>query len=893
MKELGYVCLRCRVRLLTGALARPGFQPTRSPNYRQNYSTANIGEPQAQNRGQRRNGTANSAAPTIPREGGRRAQRSATRPDGASSLALFQSIIGKKNDTLAPATTQSQTSNIALVKDVAELQTMLDRKNASVADAYAFFDKTILPQLRDTDAGGSALQIVKKQLATVLFPKVAHEMSTTFPSTKLPTVTRITQLMVEFGVVGRGTWANLVIALVDYICRLRSAPGDYTSIQAYETSMAQRDALLHDLLGAWKAFGTPTPNAPESAEAKHTETPITEATDASPPLPSADSAHPREDQKSQRKPYLANAFAELFPRFLSSSLVGPSNAALATYALLAHLKNHNQAIWHKAHPFLEMMRQLLANCSVHTLPNPRAPVFEGCPKVLDSLLKHFLKGLRNKEDTEWRPISIPTEKSLSFADRMHKEVGRAIRTRSMAALDAAWETFWGKEDVLDAARLEQLREMGEMFNYFIFAYMSMRQTQSSLNIWNSMVKHGIEPTVKTWTSMIKGCTNARNPEGIETIWKRLVTSGTKLDAHAWTARISGLIMSGDLKAGLGALNEMAQIWRERDKPEYTNIAVKPSVEPINAAVVWLLRLDRLPVVKEVLLWAAKQGIEPDIYTFNTMLRPMVREGRTAEVRDVLDMMKTLNVNADAATFTILLEGAMAGVGSLTPKEQVERVNYIVGEIEAAGFKANMQAYGKMIYILLEEGGPNSDGAAVNAVLSHIWSRGLELSPHIYTMLAEHYFSRDPPDIKAVNALIKLRMLRENRNVDRVFWERVIKGYCQAGETQRALEIFQNSFASGSVITFSTMHELLLALLEAGHVEGAKGLVDAARGLTVAEGRAEEDYVEERHVQGTGTARTARYWKHRFWHLAEQQGLMPEEVRETFRVMAQSRGRDWE
>ncbi|KAK0623607.1 hypothetical protein B0T14DRAFT_516654 [Immersiella caudata] len=883
MRELGYVCLRCHVRLLTGPWTRPGLPTARLSSYSQSYSTTSAKPPQKDGSGQQKKKSVNTKRHSAVRDGvARGAQRGVAPPDGAASLAVFQSIVDKQHEQSSPpGPKKKQTSNILLVKEVAQIKTMLEQEGATVAEAFAFFDKTIYPQLRD--AGDATPRIVKNQLAIVLFPKMADEMSRSSYSGPT-TVLRITQLMVEFDIVSPVTWGSLIIALADYICRLPTGPEVFDSVQAYETTMTRREALMHDLVDAWQAFGTPTP-APETAESKEAEAPGTEVAIASADATPKDDTEPRLNRKTQqRRRTLPKAFAGLFPHHSPYELVRPSWAALATYALLVNSKNHNQALWQKAHPFLEMMRQPLATSFI-PFASPNAPVFESCPQALNSLVRHFLRNLRAKQDTEWKPRA-PSAKPRDLADAVHKEIGHAVRTRNPAALDAAWRKFWGKEDAPSAEKLAQLLDMPKIWDYFIHAYMSIRQTQRALDVWNIMVRHGMEPTVKTWTSMIQGCTNARNSHGIKTAWDRLVASGTRLDNHVWTARISGLIISGDVDAGFAALEEMAQIWHEREKPEYAALAVQPSVEPINAAAHWLLRYDKLPIMMNLLLWAAKQGIEPDVYTFNTMLRPLLRQGKTAQARDLLDMMKHLNVNADAATCTILLENALAGIAWLPSKEQVDRVNHVIGEIEAAGFSPNMQNFGKMIYILVEEGGPNSDGAAIKAVLGHIWDRGLDLSSQIYTMLAEYYFTRDPPDAAAVTKLIENRRLRHNTSIDRVFWERVIKGYCQVGEIQNALEVFQKVFASGSTITFSTLYELLFALLEEGENGKAKELVQAARALTDLESE-DSDGASVAEAQG----KPLRYWKHRFWHLAHRHGLIERELSEALKAAAGARGVD--
>ncbi|KAK1751816.1 hypothetical protein QBC47DRAFT_76613 [Echria macrotheca] len=860
-----HVCLRCRLQLL--ASSRPRRLPATATRA---FFTTSAGEAHSQNEPGNQPDKVQSDASVLRQSRKPAPVTLASRPqrgsrDGSSSLAMFKSIVSKDAEPLPADTLPSASDNMALVRDVAKIQTMVFREGAAVADAYTFFEQTVYPQI--TAADGVVPRIVKEQLGTVLFPRLLAEKMNDLTSDAFPSVYRITQLLVQLDILRPVLWGNLVVHLVDAIWRLSTTTSDYASIQSSETAMALRDSLLQDLVGAWGAFWSQTDQAsaaPESLDGTangngdiQTDAPVVDA---------------EATQKTQLpgKRSFQHVFGEKFSERYHGSLLRPSWAALATYALLTETKIHNSALQEKAYPFLEAMGGLLTGSR---LPNPKGQnnnaLFEGCPEVLGLKLAQFLAKSRKSNVAERKPVKLEPR---SEADIIHKEIGRAIKTRNLKALNAAWAKFWGKGPGTDTTRLEQLRSMGDLFDYFIFAYMSMRQTQLSLTLWSSMAEHQITPTIKTWTSMMQGCTKANNPAGIKAVWDRLVASGTQLDTPAWTARISGLILSGDLEGGIAALEEMGRVWRDRDRPENTLIAVKPSIEPINAALSWLLRLDRMSTIQNLLGWAARQGISPDTYTFNTMLRPLVRAGRNAEVRNVLDMMRAHDIQADGATFTILLDGALADISSKTTEEQVEVVTRLIRDVESAGVEVNMHIYGKMVYILLEECG---DGAAVNAVLAHIWGRGLELSSHIYTMLAEHYFSRSPPDADAVTTLIHNRRLHSHKGIDRVFWERVIKGYCQVGETQLAMEVFERLVGNGSTITFSTLFEFLQTLVGEGRVEMAGRVVAAA-----VEFREAEDEVVP--GGGSGNGKTRRYWRHRFWHLADERGLLDGGLRERFR-----------
>ncbi|KAL2259628.1 hypothetical protein VTK26DRAFT_6633 [Humicola hyalothermophila] len=886
MRELGRgsVCLRCQLQQLVASRANarrgvsrwnstssiaataeddtPGTSETQTQTESSNpRSIPDLGRP------------SNSRTPRTPPSMARRPPP----PHRTPSLAMFQSIVetrisrsGRENDAGAKGA-----ASMELVKDVAKMQIMLEREGATLAAAYTFFEETVYPQIRDS--GAAVPQIVKNQLAAVLLNKVVLEKSHDFESPDLPSVSRITEVMVELDIVRPGAWATLIIELIQRICRQSTLPDDYSSIEDYENAMARRDVLLRDLVGAWKAFGQQRSSARgEEEEAEE------EKGDEVEPKPSHTGSNPP-------KTTLQKAFAAMFPQYLASTLHKPTAAAFATYKLLTDPFNRSRSIKEEAAPFLQMMKTLIFQS--------RRPRLQDFQRVLGSYpdLVQFLepkKQVGGNGHFVLEGIAASEERSQNLGATIHRQLGQAIKGRNLGAVKRAWVDFWGEKPAPDASRIPDLVNCPEIFDYFILAYMMMGHPNLAIEAWNNMERIGIKATIKTWNSMLQGCAKAGNASGIHTVWEKAIASGIKFDTAIWTARIHGLFASKEPDAGLRALVEMAKVWADRENPVHSASAVQPSVEPVNAALAGLLRLGREADAKKVLTWAAKQGINPDIYTFNTLLRPLVRRGDMAAIDEVFATMRSVNIQADVATFTVLLEGALTGIGSLPPPQQVALVKRILSEMKSAGVEINMQTYAKILHLLLREG--DRAGEPVKAVLAHIWRRGLELTSHIYTMLAQHYFSRDPPDAAAVTALIENRRLHENRGIDRVFWERVIKGYCAAGEVERALAIFDRVAAQGAAITFGTLHELLAALVAVGDGPAAARVVEVAARI----GRVEEELgtggggygrghgksgtVIESGGGGGGGAEGKRYWRHRFWHLAYAQGLMGEELAGRFR-----------
>ncbi|KAK1828490.1 hypothetical protein QBC39DRAFT_313063 [Podospora conica] len=841
MRDLGYVCLRCRVGQLIACDSRRIRRPGRAASFSTTTTTAATvsDEPTHHGHSQARPVTVDQPQPFVkfrrrPETGpGAMNSRSPQhQPSDRSDMliSLFQSVVNSRPQT--PRQLPADSPGIMeLWQDAHQMRSLLD-KRSSAETTWQFFEETMYPRIVNIGGGKAVPRIILRQLYRGFFTQIAEEKAKDFTCSSLPSLELITHRMAELGALW--PWTTMMLQLVDTIRRINPSLDAYPSLEDNEAAMARRDTLVRELQLAWRAFnvkgafkGPPPPKIPDNT------------------------------QKA-----FANAFAELYPGYDKGQMYRPMWVALASYGLLTDPKLHFGV---KDSAFVVMM-QALVETNALPFEEEHRTFAQLCPP-------HLYAYTKTSNEPESRPVTRRLDVSEftheHFISRIHRQIGQAIHKRSIMLMDRAWDEFWGDEAEPSAAQIKKLSEMVELFDYFIIGYTKVRKPNRAIFVWNSMLQAGLKPTIKTWTAMIQGCTKALNPDGIKLVWSRLVASGTKLDTTIWTARISGLIISGDLQAGIDALNEMAAIWKNRDAPQNAALAVQPSIEPVNAALAWLLRLDRTSTAETLLQWAARQGIQPDIFTFNTLLRPLVRTGNTAEMNQLFDAMAQAGVRADVVTYTILLDGALADVGTMTPDEQTAAVTRVIGDMERAGVEANMMAYAKIIYNILQNGNTNA-AAAVRAVISHIWGRGLELTSHIYTMLAEHYFSRDPPDAAAVTHLIASRRLAANPNIDRVFWERVIKGYCQAGDVGRAVRIFEHASGMGSTITFSTLYEFLSALAENEMMDEARKVVGRAKEMNAAE---EPD--EQQHGVSGGPGQSRRFWKHRFWHLADAYGLLEE------------------
>ncbi|KAI0011764.1 hypothetical protein F4779DRAFT_571198 [Xylariaceae sp. FL0662B] len=789
--------------------------------------------------------------------------RDGSRPVSAANTsarvdALFQQIVQEQNainDAPAADTSADVTKDLALVQAIGKLQRMVD-KNPSVADTYAYLKTEIYPMIRQP--GIHVPRVLFHNTVSSLMDKVISAKKEDIRSRKLPTVADILRVYVDIGQMKPQLWAALVGDLVQAIIKTSAKAEDYETIEAYEEQQTTRNDMLADLIDSWKILSMPKV------------------------MPAATTANEMDDgfwfprldkfslNKFSKTGNFPAAFNGVFPQYPQTQLrTHVAVLAIATLALLLDTQRCNPPVRKSAVRFINKVAYLITFVRyrdkdlrreiLRTFPGLEGYIMYQWPNI-KAQLKHKVEAADTMKDNMTVHLQQPGSPSLHASEKIDasslgKRLSQAYGKRNSAEVDRLWRSFIGSDQVIPEERAAELRQYPHLFDSFINTRMALNQPDQAILAWNALRRIGLKPTMKTWNVMLDGCKKAHNINGLRTIWEKLASSGMKLDTKIWTTRVSGLIESGDVKGGIKALEEMNKLWNERD----TNpTAVKPTIEPVNAALVGLIRQNKVSEAERLLIWASNHNIEPDIFTINTLLRPLIRDARDKEVRALFNFMRDQGLQADPATFTIVLDAAFSKVAPDDVESQAKTVAGVLKEMQAAGLETNLQTYGKIIDHLLRAGDRAKE--AVKAVLAHLWGQGLELSPHIYTMLVEHYLAREPPDLDAVESLLERRRLLDFDDVDCVFYERVVRGYALVGRADQALDIYHRLSRAGGALRIGTLTDLLRALLKQGRDDDARALVRDAKAR-----------YEDLHLKDPSAGDA--YWNHPFWQLAARHRLV--------------------
>lgn len=831
------------------------------------------------------------------------------------SMRIFQRVVeqqAKQNNSPEPKERDMSPASVAFYSGLSRLKPML--KEESIDRCFDFF----MTLWSNPEYQNIRFTRLVQQKGVRVLGRVVEAKKADMDNQKLPSMARITQLYYELDSLSPAKWVELIMGLIKSIITRSGARADYESDEAYQKAKARKEELLDDLVESWILFNR------HRLSANLTDLQTSEAGEFRiPPL-----------TNDARLRYFAShgdligAMGMIFPRFEKHHQQVPA-AAIATFVLMVDPNHSNIQVRRKIKPLLDPIARILTEVDVRidAMRKTLAPY----PEILAYVLNMWNTIIQRLRGIQGTGLSLKLKRDseiirgrLGRSGRsdwpaIHAQVTGALKMGDVTALETVWkqycedvaasETSWKQhQDAIqkDVSRMKEKEEeqhkIKKLFDYFIMAFTALRRPQRAISVWDAMVQTGISPTLETWTSMIEGCRRSRNAVALEKVWKKLLASGEQLDYKVWSARVVGLMDCREPEAGLRALGEMHRMSK--------NGGVPLNVHCINAAIAGLIRHNAEPAAQKVLAWGSENGIDPDVVTFNTLLRPLVSRGNAPEVMGLIRTMGECGIEPDGTTYTILLDGLISKTRDAPPGEQRQSTQELIADIERSGVQTNLMTFARMIYLLLS---PQKDHSqthqhrhtegAVGAIYDHIYARGLRPSVHIYTMMITYYLSLTPPVIAQVDRLLAdsgiLRDIKNTANhvggaldatsaagaagrVDRVFWERLIKGFATTpGYVDRAFELFERAGNVGSWMTLDALETLVRCLVRAGRTAEAKRVVDKVkshRAITHEHGMRDrsDGMATERPptwIWNSDHNQPGRYWKHGFWSFAYDRGLL--------------------
>ncbi|KAK2681682.1 Tetratricopeptide-like helical domain superfamily [Fusarium oxysporum f. sp. vasinfectum] len=764
------------------------------------------------------------------------------KPDQDPALALFKEIVSRADHEATPST-EAVSGPMPILNEleiIARLKEVMSR-GVHPDERYNIFRDEIWPSIVALEGQ------IPKAIYTAVTQLLGIECAYMFQNGLYKNSHDIAEKYRAFGDYGLRLRNDLILNMCVRFLQHKNGSGE-------------RTAMRLEILKMWQHISQLKRPSEANKEARFALPSVTEVL--------KDTEYSRGGAPAQAGTQASRALASLFLQLPPPQAIEVIPSLLATLAIASDNRYSGSDYKTQLSPLLILVRAVLSKykikqADIDTIVSKSSRI---SPERLATLKEYvsqqwaLASTMIMGESHAWVKASSqgPDPGARNSLNNFHKQLRAAYRARDRGAIGSVWDAM------LVALRdnpgiKPQLAHDREFLDFWIFVWCAVRRyprVQETLDLMHSLE---VEPTVRTYTSMMHGWKMCKDIGKIEALWSQLVKSGMKLDAVIWTERVSALIELGQHQKGLQALAELVENWQRAVKQGKQSQAVEPSIEAVNAAFKSLLNADP-KAAHDLLAWAGRQGLAPNTRTYNILIRETIRMGYHKNVDELLKSMQREGIEPDSATFTILLEAVIGRMEDASAEEQVAAIKAVFNDIEQAGLKPNLETYGKMLYAL--DGLPNCSDDVIAALQQHMRSNGFGsvLTPHMITILVEPALRHDPPDINKIRTLLKDNNLTKVSTGDQTLWERVMTAHAIGGDVREAMSIFDDLADSGRPVTsLSCLKELMQALLEKGDTESAKRVVDVVLKYKL-------------HDRESKSA-NERYWRHHFWYLAQHNGLI--------------------
>lgn len=615
-------------------------------------------------------------------------------------------------------------------------------------------------------------------------------------------------------------WHQVLWAQLAQVVQLQNGFRDVTSEGDTNSKISR---LLQNLLQVWHIF-TDRYHMPGS--------PISIGVDAQKPAASGQRAA---ESKSPKE--VVDQFLCLLPEHPNIGFASSVSAAAIMTIDFLDVENHPcsprlsdffRKIRHAGDLNIDVARAGLSGAG---LPSEK---IESVLKKWQAELGYYAKRRVVNRDSlgERKPIAGLDWSKKKMAMRM-SDISMALKNADAEDITNLWENYL---NCVNTDRSIDKPTNDWILAQFLSAFWAQRYANQAIEVWNHIVKLGQTPAPMHWTAMLTGCAQARDTISLQGIWTNMLRSNVKPDLHIWTTYIHGLIKNHKWQEGLQALEALGRTWKGRpaagtpctlsadtrySPPPST---ITPTIAPVHAALSALIDIQKPELTPTVMAWAKSQKLQLETYTFNILLKPIVRNGTQAQIQSHLAQMAEHKCAPDVVTFTILLNGIVSNRDSdflnLPSEAQESTITSFLEDMEDKGVPPNHYTYAVLLEGLLgSEHAPrdsnntkSSNIAAARTIIEHMRKRNISPNRYIYTIFVAHYFRSTPPNVQAVDTLwASIRHDGKTHQLDPVFYDRMIEGYADADEIEKALKFLRWMPNEGKSPGWTALWKVLLAL----------------------------------------------------------------------------------
>jgi pentatricopeptide repeat protein len=445
----------------------------------------------------------------------------------------------------------------------------------------------------------------------------------------------------------------------------------------------------------------------------------------------------------------------------------------------------------------------------------------------DSQPRTITSQLEEPEHPTLRPATIDGQKFLGAAAYRSRLAHAARKGNEQAALNIWYEFVYS----IDADRSEEFTSA--VIAVFLWYFARSRQPGRAVQAWELLRKLKISPVAEHWTATVEAAKSTGNVASLQSLWQFMLQADARPPNQAWTAYITALFKLKEEGSALKAVAALDTQWSALKKEQVTQPdSLAPSMIPINAAISGLLAQNHVEPIDTLLRLAGQHGLNPSTDTYNIFLKHATQQQDSTKMVKIFDEMKKARCEPDVITFTLVIDSLLrhpdSPLLSSSLTEQEARINQLFTDLATAGLEPNAHTYTTLLSALLDHEDPHI--SAVQAVLQRMGQQGIRDNSYAYTALVGHHFTRKPPDIAAIERL-QQRITDDRLMLDAEFYDRLARGFAEAGEYDRTLSALRKLDARRK-LSLRTAVAVLTLLVRSEDFDGARELVTKVQRETV-------------------------------------------------------------
>ncbi|XP_004486122.3 pentatricopeptide repeat-containing protein At1g11630, mitochondrial [Cicer arietinum] len=243
-----------------------------------------------------------------------------------------------------------------------------------------------------------------------------------------------------------------------------------------------------------------------------------------------------------------------------------------------------------------------------------------------------------------------------------------------------------------------------------------------------------------------------------------------------------------------------------------NLNIVPSVKSLNALIfASLVAKNHKEVTRIYLEFPKIHSIQPDVETYNLVIKSFAESGSASSVFSILDEMDRNSVKPNVTTFN-------NSIGGFYNEEKFEEVGKLTNLMEKRyGLYPNLSTYNVRIQSLCKL----KRSSEAKALFQGMISRGRKPnSVSYYHLIGGFCREGNLDEAKRLFSDMKLRGFK----VDGGCYFTLVHFLCESGQFESALEIAKESIGKGWVPNFTTMKKLVNGLVSVSKVDDAKELI---------------------------------------------------------------------